>query len=339
MTDSANSKANSPHYLLKELHELLRFDPLMFEFLQDGLLDGLWYWDLENIEHEWMSPKLWLTLGYDPSEKAHLASEWQDIIFKDDLAIAQQNFQRHLADPNQPYDQYVRYRHKQGHTVWIKCRGIAIHDKDGHAIRFLGGHIDVTSLMERQESLMSENFKLQQVARKLDDYEFENAKLHSENNHLKQKAALQARYELDSFLATKRYFRQRANECITTAYRLNTPINIIALAIQNHQLITNNFGSVELTNKKITLSNILHDLIPDLLITKYNENMLLGVMIGADTETIGELKQQVSEAVKAIEWSIVGPMVQSHIVGKIPESSHDEQLLDQLIIEAAQLTS
>lgn len=57
------------NYLKKELYELFVNDVNIFEFIQSGSLDGIWYWDLENIENEWMSPKFWETLGYEPKEK------------------------------------------------------------------------------------------------------------------------------------------------------------------------------------------------------------------------------------------------------------------------------
>ena len=108
------------HYLKKELYSLIKKDSSLFDFLQDGSLDGLWYWDLENPENEWMNPRLWILLGYDPHEKKHLASEWQDLIFPEDLQFATSNFHKHCADPKHLYDQVVRYRHKDGSTIWVR---------------------------------------------------------------------------------------------------------------------------------------------------------------------------------------------------------------------------
>ena len=65
------------HYLKQELYELMRKDSGIFEFLQKGLLDGISFWDLENRDHEWISPEVWRLFGYLPEEKQHLASEWQ----------------------------------------------------------------------------------------------------------------------------------------------------------------------------------------------------------------------------------------------------------------------
>ncbi|MEL7197331.1 MAG: PAS domain-containing protein [Pseudomonadota bacterium] len=141
------------NYLEKELSDLLRSDPHVWDFIRAGSLDGVWYWDLENPDHEYMSPEFWRLFGFDPETKRHLASEWQDLIFEDDLELAKSNLERHLADPAHPYDQIVRYRHADGHTVWVRCRGLAIRDKDGRPTRLLGAHNDITQQqLERQNA-------------------------------------------------------------------------------------------------------------------------------------------------------------------------------------------
>lgn len=139
-------KEQNEHYLKQELYSLVKNSDSIFEFLISGSLDGIWYWNLENPVDEWMSPRFWEVLGYDPKDKKHLSSEWQDIINQDDLKIAIENFQLHCDDPQFPYDQIVRYKHRDGSTVWIRCRGIAIRDENGKAVRMLGAHNDVTSL-------------------------------------------------------------------------------------------------------------------------------------------------------------------------------------------------
>ena len=138
------------HYLQTELEILSKKDEF-WRFLQLGSLDGVWYWDLEDPQHEWMSPEFWKTLGIDPATKAHDPAEWQSLIHEEDLPIAIANFERHCVDPSHPYDQLVRYRHADGSTVWVRCRGLAIRDDDGKPIRMLGAHNDVTALKQAEE--------------------------------------------------------------------------------------------------------------------------------------------------------------------------------------------
>lgn len=145
------------NYLKKELYDLVKTDSTIFDFIQSSSLDGLWYWDLENPEEEWMNSDFWATLGYNPEEMPHKASAWQHIIFPEDLELAIQNIQKHIANPNLPYDQIVRYRHKNGSTVWIRCRGLAIRNKEGVPIRVLGAHNDITIQKQKEELLIETN--------------------------------------------------------------------------------------------------------------------------------------------------------------------------------------
>jgi PAS domain S-box-containing protein len=142
------------------LYELVQQDRSIFEFLQRGSLDGVWYWDITAPEIEWLSPRFWELLGFDPAEKEHLAKEWQGLINPEDLEVALSNFKKHCADPNHPYDQTVRYRHKDGSTVWVRCRGLAIRDDAGNPIRLLGAHTDITELKRTEEALEQKAFEL-----------------------------------------------------------------------------------------------------------------------------------------------------------------------------------
>jgi hypothetical protein len=83
---------NDAHYLKNELDELVSKEAVIFDFLQNYCLDGLWYWDLESPENEWMDARFWKLLGYDEKERSHLAKEWQDLINPDDLKVAIDNF-------------------------------------------------------------------------------------------------------------------------------------------------------------------------------------------------------------------------------------------------------
>jgi len=163
---SQNQEDMSENYLKTELYNKLKSDPSIFDFIQSEILDGLWYWDLENSENEWMSPKFWETLGYDPRQMKHLAREWQSIIFEEDLAIAIENFNKHCSDPSVPYDQTLRYKHKNGSTVWVKCRGFAIRDENGKPIRMLGTHIDITTIKEYQHELLEAEWKFKALFEK-----------------------------------------------------------------------------------------------------------------------------------------------------------------------------
>lgn len=150
------------NYLRTELYALMQNDSKFFDFLQEGSLDGIWYWDLEKMENEWMSPQFWTTLGFDPRTKQHLASEWQHLIFDEDLETAKENLMQHLENPSHPYDQIVRYKHKLGRTIWIRCRGVAIRDTETKKpLRMLGAHTNITSLMQSEAKVKAMQYQVE----------------------------------------------------------------------------------------------------------------------------------------------------------------------------------
>lgn len=141
------------NYLKKELYQYVRSDNQIFEFIQKATQDGLWYWDLEKPENEWMNPVFWTTLGYDPAEKPHKVSVWKEVVHNDDLKAAEKSIQQHLANPDSLFDEIIRYRHKEGHTVWIRCKGMAIRDEEGKPVRMLGAHTDISDQVRKEKFL------------------------------------------------------------------------------------------------------------------------------------------------------------------------------------------
>ena len=141
------------HYLKKELYDLVKADNTIFDFIQESSLDGIWYWNLEKPEEEWMSPKFWSVLGYDYKDMPHNPSAWKNIINPGDMILAMELFMKHCENPEMPYDQNIRYTHKNGSIIWIRCRGLAIRDRNGKPIRMLGSHQNITEYKKTEQKL------------------------------------------------------------------------------------------------------------------------------------------------------------------------------------------
>ncbi|WP_421710294.1 ATP-binding protein [Algihabitans sp.] len=159
-----SSERDLNHYLKRELYERMRRDSAIFDFFEAASSDGLWYWDLERLDQEWLSPRFKAFFGFAEEEMEHSPDWWQANIHPDDLQRALENFEAHKADPDHPYDQVVRYRHRAGHTVWVRCRGLIIRDEAGAPLRMLGAHTDVTDLKRRERELEAANLALSQTA-------------------------------------------------------------------------------------------------------------------------------------------------------------------------------
>lgn len=138
-------------YLKDELYRRVAYDPSVFDFIQEAALDGLWYWDLVNPKNEWMNAKFWRVLGYDNQDfQGNTPSAWLSILFEEDRDRLETSLAKHLLQPDSQFDEILRFRHRQGRTVWIKCRGMILRDEAGVPFRMLGAHIDVTELKERE---------------------------------------------------------------------------------------------------------------------------------------------------------------------------------------------
>lgn len=120
----------------------------------DKVADGYWVWDLKNPDYEYMSPKFWETLGYDPKDMPHSPTVWKGIIHSEDLKRAEAAFLPHV-EHGEPYHLLVRYRHKLGTWVWIVCRGSVEYDDDGEPHTMLGVHQDVTNIVKKHSNTQS----------------------------------------------------------------------------------------------------------------------------------------------------------------------------------------
>ncbi|MCC5940014.1 MAG: PAS domain S-box protein [Balneolaceae bacterium] len=141
------------NYLQKELYNLVQKGGKILDFIQNVSLDGVWYWDLENPENEWMSETFWTTFGYNPAEKPHKISAWKEIVNRDDLQRTEKAIATHLENPDSVFDEVLRYKHKDGHTVWIRCKGLAIRNEDGKPVRMLGTHTDISEEVRKERFL------------------------------------------------------------------------------------------------------------------------------------------------------------------------------------------
>lgn len=130
----------------------------------DASGDGYWDWYIQD-DYEYMSPRFWQIFGFESHEKEHKPSAWQDLIFEEDLEVALENFNQHVKTKGQhPYVQEVRYKHKNGSTVTVLCRGKVIEWKGDVPIRMVGTHTDISELKHIESKLRQANQELEEFA-------------------------------------------------------------------------------------------------------------------------------------------------------------------------------
>lgn len=134
------------------------------ELILENSLAGYWDWNIPD-NTEYLSPTFKTMFGYQDREMENSPESWQKIIFQEDLPIVLNNFKKHVDTKGEhPFDQIVRYHHKDGSTVWVRCKGEVIEwDSDGNAVRMVGCHVDLTS-EKKLEKEVSEISRINKIA-------------------------------------------------------------------------------------------------------------------------------------------------------------------------------
>ncbi len=139
--------------LQNDLYELVKKDSRVFDLIQEGSLDGLWYWNLENPKQSWMSQKLWIKLGYNPNNLTENTASWETVINQEDLKIALENFEKFRSTPKGTYEQTVRYTDKKGAEVFIRTRALSLPDEKGKNSCIIGTRSNVSAVKKLEKEV------------------------------------------------------------------------------------------------------------------------------------------------------------------------------------------
>lgn len=113
--------------------------------------DGFWDWNMLTGEQH-LSSKFKALLGYQSHELENSREAWLDLIYEEDRARHAQALEAHMQR-GAPYALDLRYHHKDGSVVWAICRGVAEKDEQGHWVRMVGTHTDITALKRAESAL------------------------------------------------------------------------------------------------------------------------------------------------------------------------------------------
>jgi PAS domain S-box-containing protein len=153
--------------------EQVRKELKLLENILDIVLAGYWDWDIPNHQ-EYLSSGFKRMFGYENDELPNIPESWQRLIFAEDLPGVLDCFERHVQSRGQvPYYNEVRYRHKNGSTVWVICSGQVIEwDGAGNPLRMIGCHIDISDRKQAEAQLQQINEELQHSNRELEQFAY-----------------------------------------------------------------------------------------------------------------------------------------------------------------------
>lgn len=129
----------------KKADELVREERQTFEFILEQSFAGYWDWNVGS-EYIYVSDTFKRMLGYENDPSFNTISSLRSIIDPDDREVLMGVTQEHFASRGEkPFYGEVRYRHKNGGTVWVITKGTTIKwDENGKPIRMIGCQIDIT---------------------------------------------------------------------------------------------------------------------------------------------------------------------------------------------------
>jgi PAS domain S-box-containing protein len=136
----------------------------------ESILAGFWDWNLVD-NTEYLSPTFKKMFGYEDNEMENSPEAWQRIIFQEDLPGVFEVFAQHVNSHGKiPFYNEIRYRHKDGSTVWVICAGQVIEwAEDGTPIRMAGYHIDITERKRVEEQLRESEMRILGISESAQD--------------------------------------------------------------------------------------------------------------------------------------------------------------------------
>ncbi|MEY8875742.1 MAG: PAS domain S-box protein, partial [Leptothrix sp. (in: b-proteobacteria)] len=133
----------------RQRSEVLQHELTVLQQVLESSLAGYFDWNIP-AGTEYFSPTFKAMFGYQEHELANSPATWQQLICPEDLPGVRAVYQRHVASRGAlPYYSEVRYRHKDGSTVWVICAGQVIEwGPAGEPLRLVGCHVNITRLRE-----------------------------------------------------------------------------------------------------------------------------------------------------------------------------------------------
>ena len=148
----------------------LRDTNIMYDAIVEGSMAGYWDWHIKE-NYEFMSLAFKNMFGYQDHEIPNTPDWWQKNIHPDDLPKVLDTFDKHVKSKGRiPYDNEVRYYHKDGSIVWVYCKGKVIEwDENGEPLRMVGSHTNITPFKNAQANLEKLNKELDRRIKKRTD--------------------------------------------------------------------------------------------------------------------------------------------------------------------------
>lgn len=165
-----NGEINKPHYIavIEDISQQKRTEKInqALSLRNQSLLIALGeitydYFMKEDIVH-W-DGNYQETLGYTPEEFGNTKEHWLALVHPDDRAIAEAECNRMIAGEMQFFELEYRFRHRDGHYLWMHERGVVQDNAAGQPERLIGVIRDISARKASNEKLRASEERYRQI--------------------------------------------------------------------------------------------------------------------------------------------------------------------------------
>ncbi|MEL7656972.1 MAG: HD domain-containing phosphohydrolase, partial [Bacillota bacterium] len=142
---------------LYKAKETINREKHILESILEDTLSGYWDWDFVNQQH-YFSSGYKKMLGFEEFELDNSYETLRQFLFDEDVAIVSDGFSKHIDSHGKiPFSSEVRYRHKDGSTVWVLFAGHVVEwTSDNKPVEMIGCQINITNQKLLEKSLKEE---------------------------------------------------------------------------------------------------------------------------------------------------------------------------------------
>ena len=146
----------------KEAEQELQRSREQYMLAVNGANDGIFDWDIQG-NRLYLSPNWKQMIGYHENELPDTFETFEERIHPKDKTRVAENLDKYLKGLIKNYAIEFRFRHKDGHYLWILARGEALRDKNGIPYRMAGSHSDITERKEAEQKLRESEARINTV--------------------------------------------------------------------------------------------------------------------------------------------------------------------------------
>ena len=142
----------------KEIKDLSEIKDKLQLSIEAGKI-GFWEWNLKTnkvfFSKEWKRQ-----IGFEENEIPNNFSEWEKRVHPDDIEKVRKSINQFInQEINEFYNEF-RFKHKNGHYIWILANANIIKDLNGEIEKLLGTHLDITSRKNIENELKEKEKQL-----------------------------------------------------------------------------------------------------------------------------------------------------------------------------------